>query len=89
MTSEWSWKLNYQKYPVYSGYCAPEVHFLSVSLYDHTFSGYKVIENWKSTEWPQSDIEHLTVKRSLYTLNTYLWGSRFTPVSLYGGSILS
>ena len=36
-------------------------------------------ENRKSTEWPQTDLEHLTVKGIFYTLNSYLRGPpRFT-----------
>ncbi len=31
------------------------------------------------TEWPQTDPEHLTVKSTLYTLNTYPWGPPFAP----------
>ena len=29
---------------------------------------YKVGENRKCTEWPQTELEHLTVKRTLYTI---------------------
>ena len=32
---------------------------------------YKVGENWKGTEWSQIELEHLTVKSTLYTLCTY------------------
>ncbi len=42
----------------------------SVSLYDQLFSRYRVIENRKCTEWPQSDHGPLTVKSTLYTLRT-------------------
>ena len=45
--------------------------FYSVSLYDQSFSRYKVVENPKRPEWPQNDITHLSVKSSLYTLNTH------------------
>ncbi len=31
---------------------------------------YKVSENRKCTEWPQTELKHLTVKSTLYTLNT-------------------
>ncbi len=34
---------------------------------------YRISENQKCTEWPQTELEHLTVKSSLYTLKTYLW----------------
>ena len=30
-------------------------------------------------QWPQTELEHLTVKTTLYTLNTYPWGPNFSP----------
>ncbi len=36
-------------------------------------------QNQKCTKWPQTELEHLTVKSTLYTLNTYLWGPNFGP----------
>ena len=45
----------------------------STSLYDQLFLRCKVAENWKSpkcTEWPQNDVEHLTVEtHSKYPAN--------------------
>ncbi len=38
-----------------------------------------VSENRKCTEWPQTELEDLTVKSTLYTLNTYPWGPNFCP----------
>ena len=32
---------------------------------------YKVFENQQCTEWPQTELEHVTDKSTLYTLNTY------------------
>ncbi len=46
------------------------------------FPRYKVAENrksWKCTEWPQTELEYLTVKKLLYTWNTYPWGPNFGP----------
>ena len=40
---------------------------------------YKVPENQKCTQWPQNELEHLTVKSTLYTLNTYPWGPNCGP----------
>ncbi len=40
---------------------------------------YKVGENRKRIEWPQTELDHITVKRTLYTLNTYPWGPNFSP----------
>ena len=42
-------------------------------------SRYKVVRNWKCTEWPLTDLGHFTVKSTLYTLNTYPWGPNFGP----------
>ena len=44
------------------------------------FQRYKVAENQKCTEWPRTELEQLTVKSILYTLNTYPWGPNFGPV---------
>ncbi len=44
---------------------------------------YKISENRKCAEWPQTELEHLTGNITLYTLNTYPWGSNFWSVSLY------
>ena len=38
-----------------------------------------VTKYWKCTQWPQTELEHLTVKSTLYTLNIYLWGPNFHP----------
>ena len=35
------------------------------------------VKNRKCTNWPQTGIEHLTVKSAPYTLNTYPWGPNF------------
>ncbi len=43
------------------------------------FWRYKVVENWKCTQWPQKDLNHLTVKRNMYTLNTQPQGPNFNP----------
>ncbi len=40
---------------------------------------HKIAENRKCTEWPQTELEHLTVKSSVYTLNTYPRGPNFAP----------
>ncbi len=67
MSSDWPWILICDKYPVHTEYLPPKPKFSSVLLYDQPFSRYKVVENWKCTEWPQIDIEHVTVKNTLYT----------------------
>ena len=40
---------------------------------------YKVVENRKCPKWPHIEIEHLTVKRTLYTLYAYTRGPNFGP----------
>ncbi len=68
-----------QKHNVYTEYSLPrpKFHSQTVSLYDHQFSRYKVVENRKCIELSQNDIRHLTVKRALYTLNTHPRGTNF------------
>ena len=44
---------------------------------------YKVGKNRKCTKWPQSEREHLTVKSTPYTLNTYSCGPNFGPFALH------
>ena len=68
-----------RKYPVYTEYSPPRTKFHSVSFYDQPFSRYKVVENRKCTKWPQNDLNHLTVKSTLYTLNANPQGPNFTP----------
>ncbi len=62
---------NCQKYPVDNEYLPQKPKYLSVARYDHPFTRYKVVEFRKYTEWPQTDLEHLTVKGTLNALNTY------------------
>ena len=53
--------------------------FHSVTSY---FSRYGVVENGqnrKCTEWPHTDFEILTVKRTSYTQSNYPWGPNFGP----------
>ena len=40
---------------------------------------YTFSENRKCTEWPQTELDHITAKRRLYTLNTYPRGPNFGP----------
>ena len=83
MTPNWTWTFDSQKYTVYMTYLPLGPKFWSVFLYDLPFprcNMNKVGEKRKCTEWPQTELEHLTVKSTLYTLNTYLWGSNFGPI---------
>ncbi len=38
------------------------------------------IQVLKCAEWPQTELEHLTVKSTPYTLNSYPWGTNFAPL---------
>ncbi len=87
MTPNWTWTLNSQKYSMYTKYLPLRPKFWSVSLYDQLFlrhNMYKIGENRKSTEWLQTDLEHLTVKRTLYIYTKYLTVRlKFWSISLY------
>ncbi len=61
---------------------SPRIIFSSVSLCNHPFSRYKIVGNRKSTEWTRNDLEHLTVKSTLYALNTYPQGTNFIRFTL-------
>ena len=43
------------------------------------FSRYNVAGNRKCTEWPQTELEHLTVNITLCILNAYPWGPNVGP----------
>ncbi len=63
---EWPQALNRQKYPVYTEYTHLRFKFqFQVSLCDHPFSRYKVVENHQCSEWTQNDHKHLTVQSTL------------------------
>ena len=68
---EWPQVVNCQKYPAYTEYSHPRPKFHSVWLYDEPCLRYKVDENRKCTQWPQNDLNHLSVKSTLSTLNTH------------------
>ncbi len=57
----------------------PRLKFWSVSRYDQWFLRYKLTENQKCTECFQTELEHLTVKSTLYALNTYHRDPNFGP----------
>ena len=78
--SEWTQNsLKHSTSQVYTEYASLWPKFNFVSLYDQPYSRYKIVENWKCTQWPQSGIKHLTVESTLYTPNTHPWGHKFTP----------
>ncbi len=66
MTPEGSQAFKCQKNPVYTEYSPPRSKLHSVSLYDQSFSKYSVAKNPKWTEWPQNDLNYLTVKSSIH-----------------------
>ena len=64
MTLSWTLTLNSQKYSIYNKYLPLRPKFWSVLLYDYPFpryNMYNVGEKQKCTEWPQTELEHLTV----------------------------
>ncbi len=80
IASAWLWTLNCQNILYTLNYLRLRRKFSSVSLYNHSFWRFKVVENRKCTEWPQTDLEHLkklAVESILYTLNAYPRGSNF------------
>ncbi len=68
-----------KKYNVHTE-CSPlRPKFHPNSLYAQAFSSYKVVENRKGTEWPQNDLNYLSIKGTLYTLITHPCGPNFAP----------
>ncbi len=51
--------------------------FCSVSFYDQSLSRYKIVESQKCTESPETDLECLTLKNTLYRVITYPRGPNF------------
>ena len=74
--------LSVKKYPVYTEYSPPRPKFPSVSLYHQPFSRYKVVEYLKCTKWPQTDLNHLSVKSTVYAEYSSP-RTKFHSVSLY------
>ncbi len=65
--SKWPWTLQDQRYTIY-------VLLLFLFAY-YMYFDIKVVENWKSrkcTEWPQTDVEHVTIKvPCVHCVSTY------------------
>ncbi len=68
------------KVPCIHSIRAPKTQFHFISLKSQPFSRYKVDENRKCTEWPQIDLNPLTVKGTLYVLNTHPRGLNLNPL---------
>ena len=82
LTPNWTWTLNSQKYLMYTEHLPLRPRFWSISLYDQPFPRYKLYKvgkNRKCNDWPQINLQHLTVKSTLYTLKTYPRGPNFHP----------
>ncbi len=63
LTSDWLWTLSGQKYPVYGKYLCPRPKLWSLYLYGQPVRRNKVCRKCeKCTEWPQTDLEQLTIK---------------------------
>ncbi len=72
---------------LHTGSAPREVHtqrskFYSTSLYDQPFLRYKTWKIEKCTEWPQIDLEHLTVKKYPIYIK-HPWGPNLCPILLY------
>ncbi len=77
MTPNWPWTINSQKYSAGTKYLPLRPKFWSILLYHHKKGRQKLEMHRKTT---QTKLKHLnTVKSTLYTLNTYSWGSNFGP----------
>ena len=83
ITPNWTWTLNSQKYSTYTKYLPLRPIFFFFFFFFGRFAlrlAVSDIQGWRNrkwTEWPQTDLEDLTVKSTLYTLNTYPWGPNF------------
>ena len=78
----WTWTVNSHNYSIHTQYLPLRPKFWSGLLYDQLFlryNKYKVGENRKRIEWPQTDLEDSTVKSTLYVPNTYPGGPNFGP----------
>ena len=78
MTPNWTSILNNQKYFIYTKYLPPEAQMLvRFALRSAVF---KIQDRRKPEmhQMAQTEFEHLTVKGTLYTLNTYPWSPHFS-----------
>lgn len=66
-----------QMYSIYLLPLSQSFKFHPILLYVQPFSVYKVVNNWKCTEWTQNDFEQITVKTTSYVVSTYSWGPNF------------
>ena len=81
MIPNWTWALNSQKYSIYTELLTPEAQIVVLVRFALRLVVFEIHvevgDNQKCSEWPQSELEHLTVKRTLYALDTYPWGPNF------------
>ena len=66
MTVNWHWTLNNDKYSVCTKDLPLRLKCWSILLFELWFLRY-VPENLTCIEWPQTELEHLAVKSTLYT----------------------
>ena len=64
------------KYSIYTKYLLQKAKLVRFTL-RRAFSKIKFVKNRKCAEWPQTELEHLTVKGILYTLHTSPTGPNF------------
>ena len=81
MILHWPWTLNDQKYSAYTTKVLTSEGqiFICFTLWAAIFEIRRGWRNWKCSQWPQNDFEHLTLTSTLYALATYPWDPNFGP----------
>ncbi len=77
ITPNWPWTLNNNKYSAGTKDLPLRWNFGPFCSTTTSFRDMRSPETRKCTEWPETELGHLTVKSTLYTLITYHWGSNF------------
>ena len=78
VTPNWTWTLNSQEYSIYTWYSPLRPNFGPFRSMISHFRNTTCITSVKignATNDPKTELGHLTVKSTLYTLIAYLWGS--------------
>ncbi len=84
MTSKWTWTPNSLKYSIYTKYLPLGANFgpfrstISHFRYTTCTKSSKISNAPNDPNW--TSIEHLTVKGTLYTIDTYPWSPNFGPL---------
>ncbi len=72
ITPNWTWYLTGKStlYTLNTSIWGPNLVRFALRLAIFAIQYVQGRQNWKCTEWPHTELEHLTVKVTLYTLNT-------------------